>query len=265
VRVSFFLYFISSLNIFSPTYTGTVRARFTVCLEQWWLRGLVEQEARTQSLCDFKSNVLMWSHEDGLWFDRGKIAILIYACIYNQLHVVKEILQSTSSRVKKNQLRSRTLNGVADLSIPRKMTPLHIAMSLSSVDIVNLLLEHGANHFHVGVFGFDAVMFACATGRLDNVKYWYQKFPDWDFTRTMVSFLPRPFLQSYNNNNTNVHKQYANGSNALVIAQYMGPCRLALVKFLVEVVGLKLQTVNNSGENIVTNIGESGKGTFTLC
>ena len=79
-------------------------------------------------------------------------------------------------------------------------------------NVVSLLLEHGADPYECDVAGNDALMFASIFGRTDNVKFWLDRFPDWDLER----------------------KNKVVGGVALGHAVYMGPHRLELVKVLLE-------------------------------
>ena len=79
-------------------------------------------------------------------------------------------------------------------------------------NIVSLLLEHGADPYECDIAGNDALMFASMFGRTDNVKFWLERFPDWDLER----------------------KNKVVGGVALGHAVYMGPHRLELVKVLLE-------------------------------
>ena len=82
----------------------------------------------------------------------------------------------------------------------------------SSSEFVSLLLEHGADPYESDVAGNDGLMLASIFGRTDNVKFWLDRFPDWDLER----------------------KNKVVGGVALGHAVYMGPHRLELVKVLLE-------------------------------
>ena len=82
----------------------------------------------------------------------------------------------------------------------------------SRPEIVSLLLEHGADPYECDIAGNDPLMFASIFGRTDNVKFWLERFPDWDLER----------------------KNKVVGGVALGHAVYMGPHRLELVKVLLE-------------------------------
>ena len=81
-------------------------------------------------------------------------------------------------------------------------------MVIKLQNIVSLLLEHGADPYETDIAGNDPLMFASIFGRTDNVKFWLNRFPDWDLER----------------------KNKVVGGVALGHAVYMGPHRLELVK-----------------------------------
>ena len=57
------------------------------------------------------------------------------------------------------------------------------AMTLASTEVVSLLLECGVNVERVDVMGNDAFMLASVTGRSENVKYWLDRFKEYDLER----------------------------------------------------------------------------------
>ena len=107
-------------------------------------------------------------------------------------------------------------------------TALHIAMAGTSFEIVCLLLQYGADPFETDVAGNDPLMFASIFGRTDNVKFWLDRFPDWDLER----------------------KNKVVGGVALGSAVYMGPHRFELVKMLLDR-GASMSLKNYSGASIL--------------
>ena len=77
-------------------------------------------------------------------------------------------------------------------------------------------------------------MYASTFGRIDNVKFWLDRFPDWDMER----------------------KNKVAGSSALGTAVYMGPHRLELVKLLLKH-GASTSLKNFSGASILTTLCSS--------
>ena len=98
----------------------------------------------------------------------------------------------------------------------------------STSDVVSLLLESGLDPFQTDLSGNDALMSGCIWGRTDNVKFWLNRFPDWDLER----------------------KNKVVGGVALGSAVYMGPHRLELVKLLLDH-GASMSLKNYSGASIL--------------
>jgi hypothetical protein len=80
-------------------------------------------------------------------------------------------------------------------------------------------------------------MMASLFGRSDNVKFWLAKFPDWDLER----------------------QNTVNGAYALSCAAYMGPCRLELVKLLLDH-GASTAYRTSAGSSILMTISKSEDG-----
>jgi len=65
----------------------------------------------------------------------------------------------------------------------KAMTVLHDAMFSSTPEIVALLLDVGhARHDAVDGQGQDALIWAVTGGNVEAVRYWLERFPDWDLT-----------------------------------------------------------------------------------
>ena len=107
-------------------------------------------------------------------------------------------------------------------------------MGFGNIEIVSLLLGHGADPYEHDVAGNDALMMASIFGRTDNVKFWLEKFPDWDLER----------------------KNKVVGGVALGLAVYMGPHRLELVKVLLEH-GACLYFRTDTGGSVLTALCEN--------
>jgi len=77
---------------------------------------------------------------------------------------------------------------------------------------VCLLLERGADYLDTDIMGNDALITASIMGRIENVKFWLNTFPDWDVNR----------------------KNTVLGGSALGSAVFMGPRRMDLVRVLID-------------------------------
>ena len=127
-------------------------ARVTVCCEQWWLRNLPGNEVRKcKSALNFRQNCLRW-RQDERWFDRARIPILAYAAMFNEITVMKDLLEEVQQISNEHQ-RSRCLQsrvrkeGLPSLGVTGHITALIIATGFANVKIVSLLLEHGADPY----------------------------------------------------------------------------------------------------------------------
>ena len=127
------------------------------------------------------------------------------------------------------------------MGITGSCTVLIGAMMASSPETVSLLLEHGVNPFETDISGNDPFMFASMFGRTDNVKFWLNRFPDWDLER----------------------KNKVAGGVALGHAVFMGPHRLELVKILLDH-GASLNHRTNLGGSILTALCECEDGSPEL-
>jgi ankyrin repeat protein len=197
-----------------------VMARLYFVFKHWWMRGgLKKQKTYNQknrsAVTKFK-NKLRWDlQHDGKWFDRDRVGILFYAVISDEIDVVRELLNVLKQDFKGKKhtkcLESRVRDeGYPTLSIPGGMTTLLAAMMTASPEVVEVLLEHGANITCVDVMGNDCFIMASAGGRVDNLKFWVQKVKNWNPDR-QNSFL---------------------GSSAFSAATYFGAQKLETVKIL---------------------------------
>eukprot|EP00938_MAST-03A_sp_MAST-3A-sp1_P004031 g4031.t1 len=189
-------------------------ARFTLCMRNYWCRGLLcdATEKSWISLDDFK-NELQWdSVYDDMWIDREDFPLLAYAASSDCLDIVQLAITEIDRTRDKSLISARVPKcGIVELGMPGGCTALNLAMMLSRTEIVSRLLEHGADPYEIDLAGHDAFMMASIFGRIDNVKYWLSRFPDW-----------------------NVERKNKLGGAALDMAVMMGPNRLELVKLLLE-------------------------------
>ena len=213
-------------------------ARFTVCFESWWKRGLVEldqsKNSRNISLEAFKTKTLRWcALSDGSWFDRERFSILTYAIVCNHIEYVRKLLKTISNRDEKHKFicSATPRSGLPCLGIQGGATALMGSMIFASIDIVSLLLEHDADPFKMDNLGNDSFMLASTFGRTENVKFWLKQFPDWDLER----------------------KNRVVGGLALGAAVYMGPRRLEIVKVLLDH-GACLDHRTDTGGSVFTSL-----------
>jgi ankyrin repeat protein len=111
-----------------------------------------------------------------------------------------------------------------------------IAMTVSKFEIVNLLLEHGANPQDTDTMGNDAFLVSLV-GRTSNMKPWLERFPNWNVER-------------YNN---------ILETRAFSFAVYLGPNRVDAVKLLLRH-GTNPNITSGAGSSIFMDIGETEDG-----
>ena len=193
---------------------NVVLARLTQAQTSWFLRGLSYQTVQRDSKELRKQ--LRWSDKvDGEWFDRDGVSILIYAIGYNQMLVVKSLLKSLDAVTLKED-RTKLLvsavpkKGFVEAGITGKMNALSVAMFMGTPEIVEMLLDKEFDPMLSDVAGNHPFLFACISNRIDNVKFWLKRFPEWDLE------IPNRVV----------------GGVALGCALYIGPNRFELVKLL---------------------------------
>ena len=120
-------------------------------------------------------------------------------------------------------------SGFTYVGIPGSCTALIGAMVVGSSQAAEILLEAGANPHIADKNGNDPLMCACVYGCLDNVKFWLNRFPEWDLDKARGKF----------------------GATVMSCAVVMGPNRLDLVKYLVSK-GAVVDSVSYNGTSTLT-------------
>ena len=92
------------------------------------------------------------------------------------------------------------------------MNALSVAMFMGTPEIVEMLLDRGFDPMLSDVAGNHPFLFACISNRVDNVKFWLKRFPEWDLEKPNRVF----------------------GGVALGCAVYMGPNRFELTELLLK-------------------------------
>jgi len=127
--------------------------------------------------------------------------------------------------------------GFMEFGIPGKMNALSVAMYMSTPNIICMLLDQGFDPMLSDVAGNHPFLFACISNRVENVKYWLNRFSDWDLESPNILF----------------------GGTALSIAVYMGANRLELVKVLIKA-GANVHAVTDNGASILGSVCSSEDG-----
>jgi len=112
--------------------------------------------------------------------------------------------------------------------IPGSTTVLHVAMMLSSSEILALILDHGADIYATNVLGHDPFQNAATFGRFENLKFWIEKHPHWNIDRTSRMY----------------------GGTALSMAVFMGYCNFDVIKFLLHK-GANFSRKTNTGSPLL--------------
>jgi len=163
-------------------------ARSTLCIREYWCKGLKNHEVQFfNSLDDFRE-MLRWDARDNDFIDREGFPLLVYASFTNSSRVVQELLikiKNIKDLAKRQQIMRAQVpkRGLPNFGVTGHFTPLMAAMATSEPEIVSLLLEHGANPLQNDTAKNDAFIFAAFTGRLNNIKFWLSKFPDWNLEK----------------------------------------------------------------------------------
>jgi len=189
-----------------------VLARWLIVLRHFWTRGLGENTNDTEglSIARFRT-ILDWSSQkDGKWIDREGVGILTYAACSNNTEVLRAVLTEIKGNMELINAQIPK-SGFVYVGIPGSCTALIGAMVVGSIQIVNSLLGKGANPFLTDKNGFDPLMCACTYGRLENVKFWLERYTEYELKTESRKF----------------------GSTPLLCAIIMGPNRLKLVEYLI--------------------------------
>ncbi|MDC3321553.1 ankyrin repeat domain-containing protein [bacterium] len=173
-----------------------VEARFSLCLTNYWCRGLFDDDSSRKSwdsLCQFKRD-LIWTHENNMFIDCDGFSLLAYASSTDCINIVREVLAEIKNNISDETLRISCVRtrvpkkGFVNLGIPGSTSPLMLAMITSHPEVVSLLLEHGADPFGVDVGGCNPFIVAVSFGNTSNVRFWLKRFPDWDLEKKCTPF-----------------------------------------------------------------------------
>jgi hypothetical protein len=223
-------------------------ARFSLCFRNCWCRGLIDNESQRSwdTLIEFTTSLRWRGSHDEEFVDQEGFSLLGYAALSDCVQVVQEVLNKIQDikdpKIRKQYRQARCPKfGLVALGVSGLSTPLMGAMLASRPKIVSLLLEHGADPFETDIAGNDPLMFASIFGRTDNVKFWLNRFPDWDLER----------------------KNKVVGGVALGQAVFMGPHRLKLVKVLLDH-GSSIDFQTDTGGSVLSALCECEDGSPEL-
>ncbi len=207
-------------------------ARVYKSMSKFWLRGTEQYSSKnTSKIVNVPQlkRALKWSESlDGdinTWRDRCGMSIMVYAVILDEPELIRSILMTTNWDVSE-LLNSRiSRQGMPELGVPGHARVIHIAMALASVNTVKTLLEFDPHIAQsLDRMGNDPLMLSCVNGRLQNIEFWFKRFPQW-----------------------NVNRKNYFGSTAIHLAVYLGRSKLDCVKYLVEEMNAHVNVTNEIG------------------
>lgn len=147
-------------------------------------------------------------------------SLVAWCSCWNQLEYVQAVLncQTQENRVKLVNMQCKTR--FSYVGIPKRCTPLIGAMTLGTWDVVNCLLEYGANPYLETENKNTAFMCACMKGRFDNCQSWIEHFQqNFDINKknrlggTALGFVFFYALCTHIHPPKNIHKTLIQGCN----------------------------------------------------
>jgi ankyrin repeat protein len=126
---------------------------------------------------------LAWRDNDAERKEIGSsgASLLFWAAMANDVSSVGELLRTGCKFVNRGLARD-----VPELSMFKKTTPLIAGMAYASWEVVQLLLDSGADPMACDTEGKDALMQASVMGKNANICSWIARFPDWNLERREV-------------------------------------------------------------------------------
>ncbi|GMH68756.1 hypothetical protein TrST_g4410 [Triparma strigata] len=168
-----------------------------------------EQQASTDpsdAVCRLAGlqEVLQWSSNDQekTFTKRTGMGLLAHAVIANDLLVVRHLLAGGTASSNKEEV-NRRVKGLVELLGLDRMTPLMLAMSFSRFEIVESLLDAGADPTVCEKLQrLNALMVAAWHGRSANIAAWLKRFPEFDLERRNTFGMPALHIASMRGDNT---------------------------------------------------------------
>jgi ankyrin repeat protein len=105
------------------------------------------------------------------------VSLLFWAATSNDLPSAKELVKDASVR---RDIDRGLCKDEPERATPRGINPLISAMMYARWELVEVLLDSGADPQYTTPGGFNALMGAAVNGRSANVQAWLQKFPNWN-------------------------------------------------------------------------------------
>mmetsp|Transcript_8939 Transcript_8939/g.22503 ORF Transcript_8939/g.22503 Transcript_8939/m.22503 type:complete len:751 (-) Transcript_8939:234-2486(-) len=167
------------------------RMRWLTCMRHLVLTGLpssVDDATVSRSAVTAVSPLqrlqqsLCWTDDDDSVARKSGRSLLMYAVVSDNLEATRSLTQKGCAPLLDLEMQE------ADFSFGELLlTPLMAAMAFSRFEVVEALLDAGACPHkcstEAATRGRDVVMFAAFFARVDNIRKWMARFPDWDINR----------------------------------------------------------------------------------
>jgi ankyrin repeat protein len=162
-------------------------ARWFAALQPVLLRNLPQPEGASAeeepaSPTSRLKELLQWrgDKEEASFVAQSGLSLLLYATVSNDLLAVKDLLRTNAADV-----HTAAQEGFEPFGFPPGLTPLHFAVSFADWEVVELLLEAGADPMRCDVgWEMDPLHHAALRGRDGIVSAWLQRFgSSWEINR----------------------------------------------------------------------------------
>jgi hypothetical protein len=126
---------------------------------------------------------LAWRDDDTERKEAGPsgVSLLFWAVMANDVSSVRQLLHAGCKFVNRGLAKKKP-----EFSMWKGTTPLHVSMGFACWEVVELLLDGGADPVAVDMQGKDALMWASFFGNVTNIWFWMERFPDWNLERREV-------------------------------------------------------------------------------
>merc|ERR1712194_364073 len=121
-----------------------------------------------------------WDLTDDARRYRTGISLLTLAAMADDAVAVRELTAGPQKADPNLELKEF---GMELPYMHRGVTPVMLAMASAKSETITALLDARADPYHKDTKGMDALQIACCKGRADNVKFWLERFPDWQLER----------------------------------------------------------------------------------
>jgi len=142
--------------------------------------GAVLEARSTGRAVDVLAARLNWDLTDDARRHRSGISLLTLAAMADDASAVRELTAGTHQADPNLELKEL---GMELPYMNTGVTPVMLAMASAKTETIAALLDARADPYHQDCKSLDAFQIACCRGRVDNVKFWLARFPDWQLER----------------------------------------------------------------------------------